>query len=210
MSNHPQSWHTLIGHRRDGAPIYLHRGGSEPAGEGGQQGSAAGQGQQGGQQQDAPPFTAPQSQAELDKIIGERLRREREKYADYDEVKRKAAEHDKATEAQKTEIEKATGRATEAETKAAAAERRALVAEVALEKGLTPSQAKRLDGNTRDELVADADDLLKDIGGAAGKAGGVSFDQGKQGGQIKPKAGEAGHAEAMKRFGKPATAGNTT
>ncbi len=131
-------------------------------------------------------------------------------YADYDEAKRKAAEFDKAAEAQKTEQQKLNDRAAAAETKASQAERRALVAEVALEKGLTPSQAKRLDGNTRDELVADADDLLKDIGGAAGKAGGVSFDQGKQGGQIKPKAGEAGHAEAMKRFGKPATAGNTT
>lgn len=36
--------------------------------------------------------------------------------------------------------------------------------EVALEKGLNLTRAKRLVGSTRDELVADADELLKDLG----------------------------------------------
>lgn len=37
--------------------------------------------------------------------------------------------------------------------------------EIALEKGLTPSQAKRLVGSTREELEADADELIADLGG---------------------------------------------
>lgn len=36
--------------------------------------------------------------------------------------------------------------------------------EVALEKGLTKKQAKRLVGNTKEELEADADDLLEEFG----------------------------------------------
>lgn len=63
-------------------------------------------------------------------------------------------------ESQKTETERLTERLT-------AAEKRALDAvryEVALDKGLTRSQAKRLVGNTPEELAADADELLADLG----------------------------------------------
>ena len=47
------------------------------------------------------------TQAEMDAIIGERLARERSKYADYDEVKAKAAKYDEVEEANKTELQKA-------------------------------------------------------------------------------------------------------
>lgn len=48
-----------------------------------------------------PPdgFKAPQSQEELNRIIAERLARERAKYADYDDLKRAAAEAEKVAEA---------------------------------------------------------------------------------------------------------------
>lgn len=46
------------------------------------------------------------------------------------------------------------------ERKTAEAEVRALRAEVAQAKGLTAAQARRLQGSTREELEADADDLL--------------------------------------------------
>lgn len=39
---------------------------------------------------------------------------------------------------------------------------------VALDKGLTPTQAKRLVGDTEDELAADADELLSDLGAMPG------------------------------------------
>lgn len=61
----------------------------------------------------------------------------------------------------KTESTRAIERAEAAEKAAAAAEARALRLEIASEKGLTPAQAKRLVGESREELEADADELLE-------------------------------------------------
>ena len=47
--------------------------------------------------------------------------------------------------------------------RAEAAEARALRHEVAAAKGLTPAQAKRLAGTTKEELEADADEILADF-----------------------------------------------
>ena len=47
------------------------------------------------------------TQADVDAFIKDRLARERQKYSDYDELKNKAAEYDKAQEASKTELQKA-------------------------------------------------------------------------------------------------------
>lgn len=86
----------------------------------------------------APTYKAPESQAELDRIIGERLAREREKFADYADLKTKATEYDKALEAAKTEQEKAVEAAksegrtealTAANARLVAAEARALASE---------------------------------------------------------------------------------
>lgn len=60
------------------------------------------------------------SQADLDKVIGERVARERGKYADYKDLKAKADEFDKLADANKSEIEKATERVTKAEAEVAA------------------------------------------------------------------------------------------
>ena len=63
----------------------------------------------------------------------------------------------------KSDSEKLTERVSAAEKRAAEAEARALRLEVASAKGLTPSQAKRLVGATREELEADADEILADF-----------------------------------------------
>lgn len=47
------------------------------------------------------------TQTEMDAIIGERLSRERSKYADYDSLKEKAAQFDETQEKGKTELQKA-------------------------------------------------------------------------------------------------------
>lgn len=60
----------------------------------------------------------------------------------------------------KTEAQKLADRAEAAEKRAVEVEGRALRLEVASEKGLTPAQAKRLVGSTREELESDADELL--------------------------------------------------
>lgn len=67
-------------------------------------------------------------------------------------------------DAEKSELEKAAERAEAAEKRAAALELNALRNEVALSKGLTAAQAKRLQGTTKEELEEDADDLLETFG----------------------------------------------
>jgi len=57
------------------------------------------------------------TQADIDKIVKERLKRERAQFADYADVKKKAEEYDKLTAAQKSEVDKAVERAAQAEEK---------------------------------------------------------------------------------------------
>lgn len=64
----------------------------------------------------------------------------------------------------KSEQEKLTEKSAELEKNLTAAQSNAARYEIALEKGLTKSQAKRLVGSTREELEADADELLADLG----------------------------------------------
>ena len=111
----------------------------------------------------ADDWKAPATQDELNHIIEGRLARERAKFADYDAVVAKAAEFDKAQEEGKTELQKALDVAAASKTETTTDRERANRAEVALVKGLTPTQAKRLVGSTREELEADADELLKDL-----------------------------------------------
>lgn len=84
----------------------------------------------------------------------------------------KPAASDKADDGQANE------RIADAERKAKDAERRALVAEVALDKGLSLSMARRLVGTTREELEDDADDLLKEFGFKSGSNGKADSDDG--------------------------------
>jgi len=109
---------------------------------------------------DAKEFKPIASQEDLDRIVQNRVARERAKFGDYDDLQKKASEFDKLQESQKTEIQKVSDRATHHETRANDAELRALRLEVAIEKGLTATQAKRLVGKTKDELSADADELV--------------------------------------------------
>ncbi|MCH4015044.1 MAG: hypothetical protein LKE64_12080 [Solobacterium sp.] len=51
------------------------------------------------------------TQDEVNRMIGDRLAREREKYSGYDEMKEKAQKYDEAQEANKTELQKATEKA---------------------------------------------------------------------------------------------------
>ena len=51
------------------------------------------------------------TQADVDKIVSDRLQRERQKYPDYEDLKAKAAKLDELEEANKTALQKATDRA---------------------------------------------------------------------------------------------------
>lgn len=100
------------------------------------------------------------SQDDLNRIVGERLARERAKYADYDAIKAKAAEFDKAAEASKTEMQKVIDRAEAAEKRAAALEadrERASWADEITKGSTIPAAVLR--GSTREELQAHFDQL---------------------------------------------------
>lgn len=74
-----------------------------------------------------------------------------------------ATELQRLKDADKSEGERASEAAKAAEERAAKAERELMRLTVAAEKGLTPSQARRLQGDSEDDLRADADALLQDF-----------------------------------------------
>ena len=75
-----------------------------------------------------------------------------------------AAKAQELEDAGKTETQRLAEAASAAEKRAAEAEAKILRLEVAGEKGLTPAQARRLVGTTKEELEADADELLASFG----------------------------------------------
>lgn len=101
------------------------------------------------------------TQAELDAIVRDRLKREREKYADYTELRKKAEAYDAAEEASKSELQKAVERAEKAESELSslkeAQERAELVARLAAEKGVDADMLARMSG----DVAANADWLAE-------------------------------------------------
>lgn len=94
----------------------------------------------------------------------EKLRRDAAKYRT--EAKSNAtaaAELAKIRDARKSDEERRAEAAVAIEKRATESDLRAARAEIALEKGLTLAQAKRLVGATREELEADADEVLRDF-----------------------------------------------
>lgn len=111
------------------------------------------------------------------------------------EAERRANDLDKRLkefeDAGKTEIEKLTGRVADLEPKLTAAEARALRLEIALDKGVPKSLAVRLQGSTREEMEADADELLKTIGNGKKTPsfdGGAKADDAPKGGSFLAQA----------------------
>lgn len=119
------------------------------------------------------------TQAEVDTIVADRLKREQNKFKDYDDLKTKAGKFDDLEKTSKTETQQLSDRLTAAEQKVADAEARAMRSEVAARKKLTPGQAKRLVGSTIEELESDADDILTEFKPAASES--TETDPGKPG-----------------------------
>ncbi|MDO5500960.1 MAG: hypothetical protein Q4F67_14890 [Propionibacteriaceae bacterium] len=119
-------------------------------------------------------FTPPATQADLDRIIADRISRERSKFADYEELKAKAAKFDEATEAAKTEAEKQAEALAAAQAKIAEYETREQIAawkaEVAKDAGV-PAEA--LAGTTREEIAAHAEVIKSLIPSGDAKKGAI-------------------------------------
>lgn len=110
----------------------------------------------------AEEFKPITSQEDLNKVIGERVKRARP--ADYDDLKAKAAKFDEIEQAGKTELQRLTEERDTLKQSGDTAAQQVARLEVALAKGLTLTQAKRLVGATKEEFEADADELLADLG----------------------------------------------
>jgi hypothetical protein len=113
------------------------------------------------------------TQAELDRIVGERLDRQKgqltSQYADYDDLKTASEQLREIKDAQKSEQEKANDKIAELNQRLAdqaaeveKANLAALKSEVARVKGVP---ANRLHGKTQEELEADADAYLTELAG---------------------------------------------
>lgn len=101
------------------------------------------------------------TQSELDQIISERLKREREKYTDYESLKEKAQRLDQIEEDAKSELQKAQERAEKLQTELSelkhAEEVRAIRDKVAQTTGVPSSL---LTGNTEEECTEQAAGIL--------------------------------------------------
>lgn len=111
------------------------------------------------------------TQADIDRIVEDRLKRERAKFADYSDLKAKAEKLEELEASQQSEVEKLANRIAEAEKARDVAVSEALRLRVTSAKGLTPEQAEFLTGSTQEEIEAQADKLLAAFGGAGGTEG---------------------------------------
>lgn len=191
---HPRTGLLAIGVLPSGRIIWPVLGGS---GEGDGGGSGPGDGADLGGKSDGTTPEKTFTQADVERMIGERLGRERSKYTDYDQLKQAAAELAELKDRQATESEKALRQAAkDAEAKARAElEPRMMRLEIAIAKGLPEdlgarvlSAAKRLVGSTREELEADAAEFFA-AAPITAVAPAPSFDQGARGGSGTAKPG---------------------
>lgn len=124
-------------------------------------------------------FEAITSQEALDKIIGQRLAREKsktaEQYADYDQLKADSAELARIRDGEKTELQKLqdqlaaeTAAREKAEQAATAAALAQLRIDRATAKGLPAVLAKKLVGTTVEDLDAEIDELLPLVAAPSG------------------------------------------
>ena len=137
------------------------------------------------------------TQEEVNNIVAERLGRDRQKFADYDELKQKAAEFDKLQEANKTELQKATERANSLEKELAgikkANEIRDIRSKVSKETGVP---LELLTADTEEECKKQADALNAF---ATSKGGHYVPDGGEANGSLKRSTSEQ-FAEAVKNI----------
>ncbi|AVX21603.1 protein of unknown function [Carboxydocella sporoproducens DSM 16521] len=135
----------------------------------------AGQDAQNNQQAEPKTFT----QEDIERIIAERLKREREKYKDYAELKKAAEELQKLKEAQMTEQEKLQAKLQEyerilqeKEREAKEAQIQATKVKVLTELGLPLDLAGRIFGEDEQAIRRDAETLKKLLGIASKPIGG--------------------------------------
>lgn len=106
-------------------------------------------------------FTVIETQEQLDKVIGERLKRAEkqaaEKYADYDDLKKQNAQLTEQVQKHKATVDELNAKVHQYETAS-------VKTKVALEIGLPYQMASRLTGDDEKAIRADAEAMVKLIG----------------------------------------------
>lgn len=102
------------------------------------------------------------------------------------DLERQLRERDEADKPLEERLSTAEARATESTLKAARLE-------VALDKGLTVKQASRLVGTTKEELEADADEFVSELGSTPGTPANIHLDGGYKKEPPKAKDPQVGH-----------------
>ena len=122
-------------------------------------------------------FTAITTQEELDTIVKARLAREKEKYADYDQLKTRVSDLEKengvlksAAEASKNSAADYDKQISDLNKQVASYETASLRTRIALQNGLPIDLADRLQGNDEESLKADAERLASFVKPAEPKA----------------------------------------
>lgn len=108
------------------------------------------------------------SQADVDRMIADRLAREQKKYADYSELKKAKEELDQLKQGQLSELEKANAAREKAEAKVKEFEAKvklmelnALKSRLATEAGIPAELADRIRGEDETSIKADIEELKK-------------------------------------------------
>jgi hypothetical protein len=145
-------------------------------------------------------YTPPATQEELDRIIGDRLGRERDKFKDYDAIKDKASKYDAAQAAGGAgsgQNDDVTQRLTSFEERVTAAEKtatdtqneleatrvRLVRSEVAIDKGIAKDDLILLTATTKEDLEKQADRIVK-LNAGSGKIPGQGAGGGSGSGTV--------------------------
>lgn len=148
--------------------------------------------------EDDKPTDKTFTQAELDQIVQDRIKRERQKYEGFDDLKAKAEKFDQLEAEKQSDLERLEARATEAEGKLTPLQQQNARLSVAIQKGLVGDRAflvDRLKGETEEELAADAESLLEQFGN--GTPSPPDFGGGARKPAAEAKTPEAAHNELI-------------
>lgn len=154
------------------------------------------------------------TRAEVRAMIAAEVKKVRDQFGDYDELKTKA----QAAEADASKLDKLTTAVEALTARAEKAESENTRRQIADEFGLTAKEARRLSGKTADELRADAEEFVVDMGidvkaRKAGKTGAATAGSGttdgeNEGGNGDGKQGDGEGEGETPPARTPARAGN--
>lgn len=160
-------------------------------------------------------YTPPATQADLDRIISERVNRTKDQFKDFDTLKTKAEKFDQLQaagsqggqqggdltqrlQAFEERVTAAESTATETATKLADTELRLARSEVALEKGIAKGDMFLLTASTVDDLNKQAD-AIKRLAGGSGRTPGQGGGTGGGTGTTGIEAGKTAYQERHKK-----------